>query len=492
MGWVGHALARGRLVVDGLGLLVRLPSVTGSSAPSALLGSPAGGLTGALVPLGSTSYGVPAEGRDAMRRLVGAGAVAGITLLFLPFALPAYAAAEDLDPTFGVGGKVTRDLTSKQDLPWSVAFQADGKIVAAGESGVGGPNSKFVVTRSNADGSPDTTFGVDGTLTTDFTSGEDVAYAVAIGPDGKIVAAGTAGFETFAVARYNTDGSLDTTFGGTGKVTTDFTSGEDFAFAVAVQADGKIVAGGDSGSRNPKFALTRYNTDGSLDPTFAGDGKVTTDFSSYPDDLLALAIQPDSKILAVGGNGFGDPNEDFAMARYNTDGSLDTTFGGDGKVTTSFTRHPDVAFAVRVQADGKIVVAGGAALAVRPKFALARYDTGGSLDTSFGGDGTVTTDFTPGGDDDAYSLAFQPDGKIVAAGQSGGPTNFKFALALYNTDGSLDTSFGGDGKVTTDFTDKYDGAYGVEIEADGKIVAGGPSGGGGSHTKLALARYLAT
>jgi uncharacterized delta-60 repeat protein len=366
-----------------------------------------------------------------MRRFASAVAVVGITLLFLPTAPTAYAAAGDLDPTFGVGGKVTADLTSKPDFPWSVAWQADGKIVAAGESDVGGSNPKFVVARFNPDGTPDTTFGGDGTVTNDFTSSEDVAFAVAVAPDGKIVAAGTAGFEQFAVARYNTDGSLDTTFGGSGKITTDFTSHEDLAFTMAVQTDGKIVAGGDSGGKNGKFALARYNTDGSLDTSFGGDGRVTTDFTSYPDDLLALAFQPDGKILAAGGNGFGAPNEKFALARYNSDGSLDTSFGGDGKVTTNFTPDPDVAFVVRVQGDGTIMAAGGSALAVKPEFALARYNADGSLDTSFGGDGKVTTDFTRG-DDDAYALAFQADGKILAGGVSGCcGSHTRLAIARY-------------------------------------------------------------
>src|SRR5439155_6543207 len=135
----------------------------------------------------------------------------------------------------------------------------------------------------------------------------------------------------------------------------------------------------------------------------------------------------DGMILAAGGSGFGDPNENFVLARYGADGSLDMSFGADGKVTTSFTRHPDVAFAMLLQADGKIVVAGQASLAVRPTFALARYNLDGSLDSSFGQDGKVTTDFTRGGDDAAYSVTFQADGKIVAAGQAGGKNfNWKF------------------------------------------------------------------
>ena len=429
-----------------------------------------------------------------MRRFMGAVAVAGTVLVFLSFSLPAYAAAGDLDPTFGVGGKVTTEFSTRQGRVNTVAWQTDGKLVSAGESGASGSNPKLALARYDADGSLDTTFGGDGEVTTDFTSKEDYALAVAIQSDGKIVAVGESGAggsnPKFALARYNADGSLDTSFDADGKLTTDFSQGEDLAWTVAVQPDGKIVAGGDALGHNPTWALARYNTDGSLDTTFGGDGTVTTDFTSYPEDLLALAIQPDGMILAAGGSGFGDPNENFVLARYGADGSLDMSFGADGKVTTSFTRHPDVAFAMGLQADGKIVVAGQASLAVRPTFALARYNPDGSLDSSFGQDGKVTTDFTPGGDDGAYTMTFQADGKIVAAGQAGGKNfNWKFAVVRYNTDGSLDTSFGGDGKVTTDFTDGYEAAYGVAIEADGKIVAAGPSGC--CPPEVAVARYLA-
>jgi uncharacterized delta-60 repeat protein len=433
---------------------------------------------------------VPADERTIIRRFAGIVAVADIMLLLLPLASTAYAAAGDLDPSFGVGGRVTRDITSRRDVPWTTASQADGKIVVAGESGLGGSNPGFVVARTHSDGSLDMSFGGDGKVTTDFTAGEDVAYSVAVQADGKIVTVGTAGFEMFALARYDPDGSLDTGFGGDGKVTTDFTSHEDFAFIVAIQADGKIVAGGDAGGRNPKWALARYNPDGSLDGSFGGDGKVTTDFAIYPEDLLALAIQPDGRIVAAGGDGFGAPNENFALARYDPDGSLDTSFSGDGKLTTDFTSHPDVVFNLALQADGKIVAAGGSALGrSNPKWALARYNIDGSLDTTFSADGKLTTDFTRG-DDDAYGITLQADGKIVAAGQAG-LSDAKFALARYNPDGSLDANFSGDGTLTTNFTEKYDAAYGVFIQADGKILAAGVSGCCGTRTKLALARYLA-
>ena len=418
--------------------------------------------------------------------------VAGTTMLFMFGASPAYAAAGDLDLTFGVDGRVTTDFTRHEDAAYAVALQKDdSKIVTVGPSGLGGSNVRFALARYNSDGSLDPSFSGDGKLTSDLTRREDVPFGIAIQADGKIVAAGTSGYAKFALARYNTDGSLDTSFSGDGKLTTDFTRHEDFAFAIAIQADGKIVVTGDSGVGGPNetFALARYKPNGSLDATFGGDGKVTTDFTSYPDDATALAIRPDGKIVVAGGAGFGDPNEKFALARYNPNGSLDATFGGDGKVTTDFTSHPDVAFAMALQADGNIVVAGGSSLGTRfnPEFALARYKPNGSLDTSFGGDGKVITDFTPY-DDGAYGVAIQADGKIVTAGLSGNDgSNPKFALARYRSGGALDTSFGGDGKVTTDFTTEFDSAFTVGIQANGKIVAAGLSGG--PNPKFALARY---
>jgi len=421
-------------------------------------------------------------------------AVAGAAMLSITLTTPAEAAAGDLDVSFRSGGTVRTDFGGHVDIAYPMALQPDGKIVVAGESGLDA-NPKFALARYNPDGSPDSSFGGDGKVTTDFTTGEDVAYGVAILADGKIVTAGTSGgYARFALARYNPNGSLDETFGGDGRVTTDFTRGGDYAYGMAIQADGKIVAAGDAGvtDSDSRFALARYNDDGSLDETFGGDGKVTTDFTSHPDDGLAMTILADGKIVMVGGAGFGAPNEKFALARFNPDGSLDDSFGGDGRVTTDFTPEPDVAFGVAVQSNGKIVVAGGSALGPtnNPKFALARFKVDGTLDPTFGGDGRRTTDFTSG-DDDAYSVAIQADGKIVAAGQSGG-RDPKFALARYNSNGSLDASFGGDGKRTTDVTKSYDAIYSLLIQADGKILAAGAAGLGGPNPDFALARYLAS
>jgi uncharacterized delta-60 repeat protein len=207
-----------------------------------------------------------------------------------------------------------------------------------------------------AAGDLDTSFGGDGKVTTNFTSGDDTGFAVGIQADGKIVAAGTAAFREFALARYNADGTLDTTFGGDGKVTTNLTSGADGALSVAIQADGKIVSAGAAGGTGGRFALARYNIDGTLDTGFSSDGKLTTNFTSGPDVAFGVAIQGDGKIVAAGTAGF----RQFAVARYDADGTLDSTFGGDGKVTTDFTSGDDFGGALVLQADEKAVVAGRA------------------------------------------------------------------------------------------------------------------------------------
>ena len=275
----------------------------------------------------------------------------------------------------------------------------------------------------------------------------------------------------FMLVRYNTDGSLDTSFDSDGLVTTDF-GGQDEAFDVAIQTDGKIVVVGES---DDDFALARYNTDGSLDTTFDSDGLVTTDFGVDLSAFAGVVIQLDGKIVVAGSAFPGG----FALARYNTDGSLDTSFDSDGKVVTTFGEG----LAVALQPDGKIVVSG--VTGGDEDFGLIRYNADGSLDTSFDSDGKVVTTF--GGidvEENAFGVAVGPNGKIAAAGFAT-LEPISFAVALYNTDGSLDTSFSSDGKATTDFGGASSIGNVVVFQPDGKIVVGGDSA-----TDFALARFL--
>ncbi len=339
-------------------------------------------------------------------------------------------------------------------------------------------------------GSLDSSFGSGGIVTTSINA-IDTAYAVVVQADGKIVTAGITfnGTNTdFALVRYNVDGSLDTSFDGDGKVTTDFGNSFDDAYDIAIQTDGKIVAVGttfnSSTGTGDDFAIARYNIDGSLDTSFDGDGKMTTNIiGTSSDEARAVAIQADGKIV-VAGQSIGG----FAVVRYNTNGSLDASFDGDGKVTTSISMRVDEAFAIAIQTDGKIVAAGSSRIGNdNAAFALVRYNPNGSLDTSFDNDGKVTTDFG-NFDDEIGDIAIQADGKIVAAGYAEISGGAQFALVRYNIDGSLDATFDGDGKVTTPFGNDG-GAFGVVIQSNGKIVAAGATSNGTTSLDFALIRY---
>ena len=298
----------------------------------------------------------------------------------------------------------------------------------------------------------------------------------------------------FALARYNKNGGLDTTFGDRGKVITDFSNNDDISYSVAIQKDGKIVLGGFVFNRlgSYDFALARYNPNGDLDTTFGLSGKVITDFSNGYDVGVSVAIQEDGKIV-LGGFVFNSVSKsDFALARYNTNGELDTTFGNGGKVITDFSNNNDDGYSVAIQADGKIVLGGRMYNSVSSNrdFALARYNTNGGLDTTFNNGGKVITDFS-NNNDDGYSVAIQEDGKIVLGGfVFNSVSKNDFALARYNTNGNLDTTFGIEGKVITDFNNNDDYGVSVAIQQDGKIVLGGYVLNSLGNYDFALARYL--
>ena len=218
---------------------------------------------------------------------------------------------------------------------------------------------------------------------------------------------------------------------------------------------------------------------------------MTTDFVGRHDFANAVAIQADGKVVAGGLAGFSRTRGKgrFALARYNADGTPDTAFSGDGKLTTNFTRGDDSVQGVAIQSDGSIVTVGIAAFATsNATFALARFTQAGVLDASFGGDGKVRTDFN-GSAAYAYDVVLQPDGKIVAGGVAAGQGG-RFAIARYGTGGALDATFSGDGRAMTNFTSHNDFAYGLTQQADGNLVLAGGSDWGRSNPKVAVARYL--
>lgn len=303
-----------------------------------------------------------------------------------------------------------------------------------------------------ASGDLDPTFGPVGFVTTSLSPRVDRAYAAARQPDGKIILAGTRDNSNIALVRYNPNGTLDTSFDADGIVITSPGSLSE-ASAVAVQPDGKIVVAGTTGASGGPYLLIRYNANDSLDATFDGDGIFIDNSVGAP---KALVIQPDGKIVTAGtrtGSNFF--SSDYSVVRHNADGSFDTTFDGDGKVLTQASEAAaggnNFAYAVALQPDGKILVAGeGIFLNTGRDFSLVRYNTDGSLDASFDADGKVHTAFGGNGQNEtARAIAVQPDGRIVAAGFGGEGAESGFALARYNADGSLDQTFGGDGRVVT-------------------------------------------
>jgi uncharacterized delta-60 repeat protein len=449
-------------------------------------------------------------GRINKRRLLSSLAsysIACFVILVLSGFFPAsQAASGDLDLTFGSNGKVLTDFGGTTDYVFATAMQPDGKLIAAGRAikNYGDPAffSDWALARYNPDGSPDTSFGDigdDGKVKTHFGGGQfDTVNDLALQPDGKIVAIGqaknTSGSNIdITVVRYNTDGHLDQTFGNGGKVQTHLAGTDDQAGGVVLQPDGKIVVAGRTGnSAIANVALLRYNPDGSLDTTFGSNGTVTTHFDGgYNTTANArdLALQPDGKLVAVGfyiqDTGAGPVN---ALVRYNPNGSLDTTFGNGGKVVSSVAGYADK---MALRPDGKIITVGHVRVGYHNNdFALARYNNDGSLDASFGSNGKVTTSFSSSSDDSAHAIALQSDGKIVVAGETGNYPHFHFAVVRYSSDGQLDPAFGSGGKVSTPLSSSWDAAYGLALQADGKIILAGECDLCPSGLDFALVRYL--
>jgi uncharacterized delta-60 repeat protein len=353
------------------------------------------------------------------------------------FGLARYRRNGELDRTFSHNGKVA---TGVHGNPWAVAIDSQGRIVVAGnDAGYDYDYSSFVLARYKPSGALDRSFGFRGKVETDF-AGYDYAAArsVAIDAQGRIVVAGAVSggippnSDDFALARYRPDGSLDPSFGGDGMVTTDFGFGDE-GNAVAIDSQGRIVAAGYAQRHLergyfPAFALARYRPNGTLDPSFDGDGRVTTHLGR---DAVAdsVTVYPQARIVVAGIANWHRNEGDFGLARYLSNGELDPSFGSGGVVTTKFGRdHREFAGSVAIDSRGRIVAVGGTrAPRGNGNFALARYWPSGNLDRSFSRNGKVTTTF--GGDDGAGSVVLDSEDRIVAVG--GGGRKADFALARY-------------------------------------------------------------
>jgi uncharacterized delta-60 repeat protein len=413
-------------------------------------------------------------------------------------------AAGSLDPTFGIGGIVTTDFLG-QDESHSVAVQPDGKIIAAGRT-----TNHIAIARYHADGTLDTTFGDAGRVTINGPGNAVAALRVAIQADGKIVVAGNAtaipfADSDFAVARLLSDGSLDLSFGNGGLTTIDFGTGsDDFATDFALQPDGKaIVVGLSVDGSGQHFVATRLNSDGTLDSSFGSGGKQTVEFApSSTGFARSVALQPDGKIV-VGGP-ISDPatitpddSSDFGLARLNSDGQLDTTFGSGGKVTvdsgsTDGWSHVNLA----IQRDRKILLVGTSGNGNSDSgghldMAVVRMDEQGILDGALGNGGIKLLSF--GGErSHPTGVAIQPDGRLIISGWSeSGDTSVTLvvtrdiALARLTPDGNFDPAFDEDGIQFIDFS-AFDQqwAFGSTVQADGRIIVAGRS----SFSDFAVAR----
>jgi uncharacterized delta-60 repeat protein len=389
-----------------------------------------------------------------------------------------------LDATFGNGGyaSVPLEYTSSANFP-DVKVQPDGKIVAVAASQLSG--ATWAVSRSNANGTLDSSFGNNGTVVTTFAgSSGGEANGLAIQPDGKIVVVGIVNqpgtFDDWGIARYNTDGTLDTSFGSGGLLLMKFSGEAGWLYDAAILSNGDILVGGML--QNPNgFAVARLTSNGQLDTSFGTNGIA----SINPDPThhwvnttgQSMIVQPDGKILMTGiANGPYLP-----VVRFNADGTADTSFNGTGvqlipgsAFGSSYTGATGQGLAL--QSDGKIIVTGHADPAnAEYDWATARLNPDGSLDTSFNGDWLATIDFE-GGSDIANDVTVMPDGKIIVAGRADvGKTTgqgFNLALARYNTDGTLDTTFNGNGKlIFGPLPSVFEEIWAVDPQPDGKLAA---------------------
>jgi len=405
------------------------------------------------------------------------------------------AAPGSLDLTFGFGnGKVITPITTNaDDNAHAMAIQADGKIVVVGACGTT-TSRDFCVARFEPTGALDTTFSTDGKVITQVGAGNSDAYAVALQSDGKIVVAGQCGIvgaRDFCLVRYNPNGTVNANFGDNGQVITAVGTGDDALEGMAIQSDGKIVVVGTcrSGSYDA-FCVVRYNINGTLDDSFSGNGTAITSVLTEADDVVqAVAIQSDGKIVVAGYCGDTSVRVDFCAVRYLSTGSLDDSFDFDGRVSASIGNFLDVASAIALQADGKMILAGATTLSSGdPLFSALRHNPFGSLDTSFSGDGILS--FSVGiGSDTAQSVAIQADGKIVLAGSCENGTGYDFCVARRNSDGTADNTFSLNGVVITPIsTNADDRVAAMALDSEGNIVVAG-SCGASPNRDFCIARY---
>lgn len=391
-----------------------------------------------------------------------------------------------LDPTFGNGGIVLTSFNANTISNWAndVAIQpSDGKIVAAVRirNYENTDAADFYVLRYDTSGALDPSFGSGGVVRFAFNNIADIeaARSVAIQPDGKIVVAGAVTTNNLAaVTRLNPDGSLDTSFGTGGKTTFQFAARESAVIIrIALQSNGRIILGGQSGDGNALFA--RLNSNGTLDTSFNGSGKVSvsvTQKNGTPNGaLLDIAVQPDGKIVGAGVKGGANrgPRGYWMVMRLNANGTLDNSFGSGGFVVDQFAGTWSSARNVSVLSDGRILAGGDWLVSPNSSYVYIQYLPNGQLDPSFGSSGKSI--ISAGGEAGVEDMVVQSDGKIVGAGhwRDVNTSNSNVLIMRLLSNGTLDAGFGSSGVVYTDYIGFYDSGNRMAIQPDGKYVVAG-------------------
>ncbi len=415
-----------------------------------------------------------------LRRLV---ALPLSLVLLAAFTLPAIADS-GLDPTFGVSGKVVTPFGDNVfEEARDVATQADGRIVAVG------PANGFGIARYLPNGSLDPSFSEDGKLVAKPTATNPKATAVIIQQDGAIVIAGqtaATGPSDIALIRLQPNGAYDNSFGANGVVITNLGRDYDEVRDMALQSDGRVLIAGSARAGNDSVAvLARYNTDGSLDTSFAGSGIALTPVAPGGSAAWGLEILPDGKIMVVA-NSYGSMQTIYLL-RYNPDGSLDNTFGDKGIARPDIGANGGSANDLALQPDGKILVAGRFAQTFSDKFGVARMNADGSIDRTFGENGVAFASMLNG----VTQVAVDRAGGILVAGRyiSLSPSRVEFGVARFWPSGSLDTSFGENGVARAVFG-AYPVPWAMTLDTSGAILLAGATDSGYT-SDFGLARFLA-
>ena len=399
-----------------------------------------------------------------------------------------------LDGSFAGDGSVSTQVRNNRDAAFDMAMQADGKIVVVGTS-YSGTDNDFAIVRYNSDGSLDNSFSGDGKAVIYLTAGNDVAYAVALQSDHKIVVSGFA-IDQVATIRLDQNGDLDATFGSNGIKQVSLGSASD-SYDVVIQNDGKIVVIGFQMSSNYDFTAIRYLSNGSLDINYGNGGVVAIDFGSSSDDqAFGASLDSLGRIVAVGSTKLPSGSNRIGLVRILDNGSLDPSFGIGGRVVTSVFSGEEVGEDVVIQPDGRIVVVGFAVNGngIR-SFVALRYLTDGNPDGSFGVDGYSVISFGSGSDQ-ARSVVLQKDGRIVLGGRSNNGVRDMAALVRLTSGGVLDPTFDSDGRFQFDIDSRGSSPYSIALQKDSRIVVSGIVGdlAAASHESFdfGVARVLAS